>query len=53
MRGTINGIQGAYVVTIIEGPEQLVTVSAWTSAANYESQSKLMHDLAEMVKGIR
>jgi hypothetical protein len=53
MGGTINGIHGVYVVTIIEGPEELVTVSAWTSAANYQSQSKLMHELAGLVKGIR
>src|SRR5437660_778989 len=49
--GISNGMHLRGVETIIEGTEQLITVVAWTSEANWSNQADLMRDLPAKVTG--
>lgn len=51
--GISNGLHLKGTETIIEGTEQLITVIAWTSAANWSNQAELMRELPAKVTGIR
>jgi hypothetical protein len=51
--GISNGMHLRGVETIIEGTEQLITVIAWTSEANWSNQADLLRELPAKVTGIR
>lgn len=53
VHGTLKGLHIVYLETIIEGTDQLVLVNAWTSAANFETQSVMMRELAARARGIQ
>lgn len=52
VHGRVNDLRLTYLLTMIEGQEQLVTINTWTSTANFDVQSNLMRGLAERVTGI-
>jgi hypothetical protein len=50
--GTYNNVRVTYVVTLIEGHEQIVMVNAWAGATNALQQMSLLERLADTVSGI-
>jgi hypothetical protein len=50
--GTYNNVRVTYVVTLIEGHEQIVIVNAWAGATNAQQQMPLLESLAGTVSGI-
>jgi len=50
--GTYNNVKVTYVVTLIEGREQIVMVNAWAGATNALQQMRLLESLADTVSGI-
>jgi hypothetical protein len=50
--GTYNNVKVTYVVTLIEGREQIVIVSAWAGATNAQQQMSVLEGLADSVSGV-
>jgi len=51
--GVVKGGRFTYLMTVIEGKDQVIVLNAWTSAANWSAQADLMRGLADRVKGIQ
>jgi len=50
--GTFNNLKLTYVVTLIEGHDEIVIVNAWAGATNALQHMSVLESLADTVSGI-
>jgi hypothetical protein len=50
--GTFNSVKATFVVTLIDGRDEIVIVNAWAGASNAQLQMAVLESLADAVSGI-